>query len=386
MYAKHPHFVVVGNPENRRVTLFQTALAELGLPTADVVAYIDLLNGRSHLEQIVRPGSIIRIESPGRNFEVEKLLLRLGAEVAEAEGSPWISRDAAMQLEFDRGRIFYPRQWYLGFGAALKGLQKQLAGCNPHQLMNQPSDIAVMFDKIQCHALFNRDRVPTPKSLGAIASFGDLMARMQAMKQWRVFIKLAHGSSASGVVAFATNGKRFQAITTVELVVADGEVKLYNSRRIRDYRDRHDIATIIDTLCRDRVQVEAWVPKASMGDRVFDLRVVAIAGQGKHVVVRLSKSPMTNLHLKNKRSEPTALIAKMGAQAWENAIDTCEQAARIFPNSLYAGIDLLIPVGFKQPLVLEVNAFGDLLPDITHNGLDTYTTEIVAALAQEGER
>jgi hypothetical protein len=93
---------------------------------------------------------------------------------------------------------------------------------------------------------------------------------------------------------------------------------------------------------------------------------------------------MTNLHLKNKRSEPTALIAKMGAQAWENAIDTCEQAARIFPNSLYTGIDLLIPVGFKQPLVLEVNAFGDLLPDITHNGLDTYTTEIVAALAQEG--
>ncbi|NJL43488.1 MAG: hypothetical protein HC935_09775 [Pseudanabaena sp. SU_2_4] len=91
---------------------------------------------------------------------------------------------------------------------------------------------------------------------------------------------------------------------------------------------------------------------------------------------------MTNLHLKNERSEPTALIAKMGGKAWENAIDTCEQAARIFPNSLYTGIDLLIPVGFKQPLVLEANAFGDLLPGSTHNGLDTYSTEIIAALAQ----
>jgi hypothetical protein len=381
MHGKHPHFVIVGNPENRRVTLFQDALAELGLPPADIVAYVDLLNGRSHLEQVVRRGSTIRIESPGRNFEVEKLLLGLGAEAAEAEDSPWISRDAAMQLEFDRGRIFYPRQWYLGFCATLKELQKQLAGCNPHQLMNQPSDIAVMFDKIRCHALFSRDRVPTPKSLGAIDSFDDLVVRMQATNQWRVFIKLAHGSSASGVVAFATNGVRFQATTTVELVAA-GEVKLYNSRRIRRYNDLHNIATIVNTLCRDRVQVEAWVPKASMGDRVFDLRVVAIAGQAKHAVVRLSKSPMTNLHLKNERSEPTALIAKMGAKAWENAIETCEQAARIFPNSLYTGIDLLIPIGFKQPLVLEANAFGDLLPDITHNGLDTYATEIIAALAQ----
>ncbi|NJL43487.1 MAG: hypothetical protein HC935_09770 [Pseudanabaena sp. SU_2_4] len=119
----------------------------------------------------------------------------------------------------------------------------------------------MMFDKVQCHALFTRDRVPIPKSLGAIESFDDLMARMQAINQWRVFIKLAHGSSASGVVAFTTNGARFQAITTVELVVADGEVKLYNSRRIRRYHDLHDIATIVDTLCRDRVRWKSGCPK-----------------------------------------------------------------------------------------------------------------------------
>ncbi|NJL43486.1 MAG: hypothetical protein HC935_09765 [Pseudanabaena sp. SU_2_4] len=143
MYGKHPHFVIVGNPENRRITLFQSALEELGFPPADVIAYIDLLNGRSHLQQVVRPGSTIRIESPGRDFEVEKLLLRLGADAAEAEDSPWISRDAAMQLKFDRGRIFYPRQWYLGFCAALNALQSQLADySSSHQFMNQPSDIA----------------------------------------------------------------------------------------------------------------------------------------------------------------------------------------------------------------------------------------------------
>ena len=40
---------------------------------------------------------------------------------------------------------------------------------------------------------------------------------MEATRQRRVFVKLACGSSASGVVAFRTAGPRMQAITTVEL-------------------------------------------------------------------------------------------------------------------------------------------------------------------------
>ncbi len=383
-YRTPPHFIIIGNPGNRRVTLFQSALAKLGLPPATEIAYIDLLSGRCHLGEVVRSHSTVRIESPGRDFEVEKAILAIGANAAAAEGSPWISREAALQLEYDRGRILYPRQWYLGYGIVLAQLQQQLAECaaqnTPHYLMNSPSDIAVMFDKIECHALCTQHYVPVPQSLGAISSFDELVVRMQAMKTRRVFVKLAHGSSASGVVALAINGVAWQAMTTVELVQAGSEVRLYNSRHIRCYRDRSSIATIIDALCRDRVQVEAWVPKASMNNRTFDLRVVAIAGKAQHVVVRLSKSPMTNLHLKNQRSEPTALMAKMGHVAWDSVLQTCERVALIFPESLYLGIDLLIPIRFKQSLVLEVNAFGDLLPDITHNGLDTYATEILFGL------
>jgi hypothetical protein len=262
--------------------------------------------------------------------------------------------------------------------AALKTLNAPA----PHYLMNSPSDIAVMFDKVKCHELCTQHQVSVPKSLGNVASFDELSARMQAMETRRVFVKLAHGSSASGVVALATNGVVWQAKTTVELVQMGSAVMLYNSRKIRCYRDLQSITTIIDTLCRDRVQVEVWVPKAGISNRTFDLRVVAIAGQAQHAIVRLSKSPIANLHLKNQRSAPTDLIAKMGDVAWEAALKTCEQAARIFPDSLYMGIDLLIPIGFKQSLVLEVNAFGDLLPDVIHHGMDTYTTEIMAVLAR----
>jgi hypothetical protein len=37
----------------------------------------------------------------------------------------------------------------------------------------------------------------------------------------------------------------------------------------------------------------------------------------------------------------------------------------------------------RRPVVLEMNAFGDLLPNVLHNGLDTYSAEL-AAMSLEG--
>jgi hypothetical protein len=51
-----------------------------------------------------------------------------------------------------------------------------------------------------------------------------------------------------------------------------------------------------------------------------------------------------------------------------------------FPHSLYAGIDLHIAPDFRRHNVLEVNAFGDLLPDVFCDGLDTYETELSVML------
>jgi hypothetical protein len=72
-------FVILGNPENRRVALFQAALEGLGLGRASVVSYIDLLNGQVKLEQFVSPDSLIRIESTGEDWEVERAILKIGA-------------------------------------------------------------------------------------------------------------------------------------------------------------------------------------------------------------------------------------------------------------------------------------------------------------------
>jgi hypothetical protein len=381
--APDPRVVIVGNTGGRRVALFQEALAAWGLAPALIVPYADLLAGRATLEQVVMAGIILRVESPDRDFEVERALIAAGAdedddeEEAQAER---IGRDAALRLDFDRGRILYPRQWYLGFRGLLCQLEQQRALCPPHAVMNRPDDIPVMFDKPTCHALFEAHGVPCPPGLGTPRGYDDLRQRMVGAGMRRVFVKLAHGSSASGVVALETDGRRVQATTTVEAVDAGtgGGLRLYNTRAIRRLTDERRIAAVIDALCKERAHAEQWVRKASLAGGAFDLRVVVIRGRAMHAVARVSRSPMTNLHLRNHRADPELVRSRMAPGAWESVLRSCERAAGVVPGSLYAGLDVVICPGFRRHAVLEINAFGDLLPGVMFEGQDTYTAELAA--------
>jgi glutathione synthase/RimK-type ligase-like ATP-grasp enzyme len=283
---------------------------------------------------------------------------------------------------FDKGRIWYPRQWYLGFRALLRRIAQQLSRCPPGVRMNQPADVEVLFDKVRCQERFARAGIPVPRSLGPVRSFAELRERMREAGCRSAFVKLAHGSSASGVVAYRTSGARQEALTTVEMVRQGGEWRLYNSRLIRCYRKPAEVAALVDALTREGVQVEEWLPKAGLDDHVFDLRVMVIGGEARHVVVRMSQSPMTNLHLQNRRGNLSAVVARMGPEAWHLARRTCERAAAVFPDSLHLGVDLLVAPDYRRHAVLEANAFGDLLPDVLSEGMDTYEAEIRAVLAR----
>jgi hypothetical protein len=110
---------------------------------------------------------------------------------------------------------------------------------------------------------------------------------------------------------------------------------------------------------------------------VFDLRVVVIGGRAAHVVVRTSRSPMTNLHLLNRRGDIDRVARFVGDELMSEALRQCERAiAECFPRSLHGGVDLLIRSDRRACAVLEVNAFGDLLPGVEWNGMDTYEAEI----------
>lgn len=374
-------FVVIGNSGDKRIELFQAALADLDLPAARLVTYLDLIADRVRLADSLTPDSLVRIESPGRNFAVERALLALGAECAEPEGDDAytrLSRRAVEALSFEKGLILPSRQWYLGYCKVLDLIAEQVV---PAQLFNLPADIQLMFDKRACHALLREQEIAVPASLGPVHSYAELQAIMRQKRYSQVFVKLAHGSSASGVVAYRWKGARQRAITTVLMVSDTNGTRLYNSREMQVYEEPAEIARLINALCAQRVQVEQWIPKAGYANKTFDVRVITIAGQARHSIARLSHSPLTNLHLLNARENTEKIRARLDEAVWARAMADCQRAARLF-GSLYTGIDLLFTANLRRHAIVEMNAFGDLLPGLLYHGQDTYKAEIVALLAR----
>ncbi|MGW3667809.1 STM4014 family protein [Streptomyces sp. NPDC005141] len=347
-------WVVVANGENRRVGLFTTAAEEAGCGTPRVVEWRDVLRDGGH---DFADDEVVRLDSPGENAEVDRLLR--GAEApTRVEGSA---------------------RWY-------EGLLNCVGSLRGGRRLDDPADLAVLFDKRLCHARLDAAGVPVPQSptsgaLRAVDDWSGVRDLMRDTGMRRVFVKLAHGSSASGVLAVETTASgRIRATTSVERT---GDGSLHNSLRIRRYTDEAEIAAIVDTLAPDGLHIERWLPKASLGNRSADLRVVVVAGRATHAVVRTSRSPLTNLHLGGARGELAAVRALAGDR-WAEALAIGERAAACFPGTLCVGVDLLPAVGWRRFAVGEVNAFGDLLPRLTGlpgsgaEGLDTYAAQIAA--------
>ncbi|WP_336082598.1 STM4014 family protein [Nocardia sp. SSK8] len=345
-------WVVVGNAENRRVALFADAARAAGHPAPRVVTWRQVLADGGHE---FADDDLVRLESPGENPAVD-MLLRGVSEPTRVEGSA---------------------RWYANFRAAVASLR---GGAR----LDAPDELAVLFDKRRCHARLAAAGVPVPPSpvTGPVRDWSDVKAFLRAAAMRRVFVKLAHGSSASGVLAVeSTASGRWQATTSVEIGPGGA---LHNSLRVRRYRDERVIAEIVDRLAPDGLHLERWIPKATLGGRTADLRVVVIGGRATHVVVRTSRAPLTNLHLGGTRGDLGAARAAAGDR-WAEALAVCERAAACFPATLCVGVDLLPGLDWRRFTVGEVNAFGDLLPGLTGlpgtpaEGLDTYAAQVAAA-------
>ncbi|MFD5983507.1 STM4014 family protein [Streptomyces cyaneofuscatus] len=363
--AGAPRFAVVGNPENRRVAFFREAVRAAGLEPARVVSWLQVLRGEAEFE----PGETVRIDSPGEDAEVERLLRGVD-DPTRVEGSA---------------------RWYAGFLSAV-GEVTRAASAAGAEVLTSPGDIAALFDKRLCHALLEGANVPVPASptsgpqAAEVRGWSDVRELLREHRMPRAFVKLAHGSSASGVLAVETAGPgRVRASTSVE---RDAQGRLFNSLRVRRYTTEAEVGALVDALAPDGLHIERWLPKASQRGRAADLRIVVVGGRATHAVVRTSLSPMTNLHLGGARGdldEVRAAVSAVGG-CWREALAICERAAACFPGTLCVGVDLLPAAGWRRFAVGEVNAFGDLLPGLTGlpgsgaEGLDTYAAQVAAVL------
>lgn len=362
-----PPVLLLAPPESRRVRAFQASLTGLSLPPARVVSPLAVLRGEVHLAELVLPGSVVRLDSPGEDTATEEALIRLGG------GEPG---------DLAGGEIAPMRAWYAGFGDFLARVDAQLCEAPPHRRMQRVGHILTMFDKPATHARLEAAGVPVPPALPEVQSAEELFVRAAERGWSRLFVKLAYGSSASGAVALQWDARRVSAVTTVRM---EGG-RLFNSRRLVRYETWPEVHALIDALAPHRLHAERWLPKASFGGRTIDLRVVVIGGRAGHTLVRSARGPITNLHLGNERGDLESLKAAAGPERWSAVTAVVEGALAAFPGALYAGVDVLLTPGFRRAAVLEVNAFGDYHRGVTVNGLDTYAAELCALLEGDAER
>ncbi len=360
--------LLVAPPQGRRAQAFQDTLRGLGWPPARVVSYLDLMEGRAHLPELVRDRrteearTILRFDSPGEDVATELAL---------------IGRGGGHAVDLAAGELPPTPAWFAGFSGLMRGLNTELKQAAPHLRMQHTEHLLTMFDKPATHTRLRAAGVPVPDALPQVTSCDELLHAARERGWSRVFVKLAYGSSASGAVALEWSGERVQAVTTVR---QEGG-RLFNSRRLLRLSTWKEVRHLLDALAPQRLHVERWLPKASWQGRPMDLRVVVIGGRAEHALVRLGRGPITNLHLGNERGDLDALRTELGEARWQDVQDSCIAALAAFPGALYGGVDLTLSPGWRRRAVLEVNAFGDYHRGVLANGLDTYAAELQALLA-----
>jgi glutathione synthase/RimK-type ligase-like ATP-grasp enzyme len=360
-------FTIIGNPENRRVTAFCNTAQQLGYAMPQVISYAGWLSGQER--PFISADNIVKIDSPGENDTVRTMLIAKGGCITSTPH------------EF--GIIKNMRPWYTGYCNWLHEMQTVINDQQLQWVMNHPAEIQLQFNKPECQLWLQKQLVAVPHRLAGFSHYDELVALMNIHGLHKVFIKPAHASSASGVIAFRKARQRVQAVTSAEMVQTPNGLQLYNSLKVRTYTSEQEIAALINQLVPEKMFAEEWLPKATLQGRYFDVRVLTIGGKARHTVIRTSSNVITNLHLGNRRGNMDEFIAAIGNDKLHEIKQLAEQAAACFANSLYMGIDILLTADHKRTVVLEVNAFGDLLPGLLHDGETCYEAQINAMIKKQ---
>lgn len=366
------HWILLGNPANRRITAFCAALSEAG-QTFEVCSWSAFLADPRALPST--PEAFLRLDSTGEDPHVEQALLRLGRDRAEAEGVWVASQGEIAALPGRFGAILAPRQLHLGFLEALDRLDECVRVRPGWTVLTPTPTVRLCFDKRESQRFLAGIGVPVAPSIevaGGIPSPGPD----------GVVIKLASGSSASCLGIWRKGARGPELYTSIEHTPTG----LYNSLRPRAYSGRvaHDLVRM---LLREGAHVEAFIPKAEIDGQNFDLRVLLVGGAPAFTIVRRSPLPITNLHLGGTRADPGRLAETVPASIL-CAIDAAMYGIGAALPALHLGVDVMIerdpPPGSPGFRVLEVNAFGDLLPNLTRRAeareWSVYDWEIHVAL------
>ncbi|WP_103296396.1 STM4014 family protein [Rhodopirellula sp. MGV] len=352
---------VIGDPESRRVQDFQRSAIGLGMRVPNCLDWNDLIASEGRCLEQIPPLARVRIDSFGQRCETIASLIELGG------GDVFPKRGQVLSLDHQ----------YQGIVRAMEMVEcwrcRRLESKHDVIIDQVPGDLAVMFDKWATHQLMLPYRPKTVLLPTEIDAAGQAIQSFADCCGGRVFVKPRYASSASGVCCYRTQRGRQQLIAAIEIDRCGDDIRLFNSLRVRSFTNPADIDAILRVLIPQGMIAEAAVSKARLDGERFDLRIVVIDGKADHLVVRQSPWPITNLHLGNRRGDLELLYDSVGIDRVNDCRQLAIHAAAQFPRTRYSGVDILLP-RVNPPLVCEVNAFGDFLPNLTASGKTVYAS------------
>lgn len=359
------YWVLIGNPDNRRITLFDEALRSRGEAPPLVLAHEQLLEDVAPLRALDRDDVVVRLDSCGEHDVVTRALLARGYERARAAGVEAVAPDELGDRP-RHGEIVAPTQQHFGYLAYLDELAEVFAARPAWRVLQPPRAVAEVFDKRAVHARLGEAGLPVADALPEVATPDELRAAMEAADARGVFVKHRYSSSASCLGMYHSNG-------TLMTTVKERDGGRFNSLRVQRCEGER-AERVLAFLLAEGAHIERAHAKARLDGAVFDVRVLVVDDEPVFTVVRQSRHPITNLHLGGWRGDPTALAAWLGERAHGQLLEAAARAARTF-GLFHAGVDVLVEPD-RKVRILEINAFGDLLPNLERDGLDVYQWQI----------
>ncbi len=286
---------------------------------------------------------------------------------------------------FPEGRIFLkidPPVWdscQLGqLGSLVEGYQEQLrqlekkAQGQDVKFLNHPKVIRTLLNKRKCKEKLVSCGLPVteelwgencgPKDSQLIRSVEQLLEVMRKTRVYQVFIKPVFGSGAAGVSAFRWQPRTGQMVLYTCMWEDEKENRggeLFHTKKLRRITDSGQILSLVEKLLKLGCMVERWYAKEEYKGFSYDLRAVVQEGRVDYCLARLSKGPVTNLHLNNHPLE----FGELGlpGAVREQVEELCWKASGCFPGLRTVGVDILLERGRKCPRIIEMNGQGDLI-------------------------
>ncbi|MEM6272452.1 MAG: STM4014 family protein [Bacteroidota bacterium] len=361
-------FAVLGNPGHQRVRMFARAVLDLGHPHPIVLSWLDLLAGRLDLAASLPPGTWLRLDAPEGHPMVNLLLLERGGRHLRRDDLEW-------------GELAYSRTWFSGWKDLLRELGERLAELDLAGTSHTPAGLIDWDDRALRQRQLASASIPQMEWWGPVLDGEHLLQRWTNVPEGELVLRPGARTSAAASLVLARDAEGLGATTTLELRGTEEVPRLIGMDRVRTYRDRAEIARLVDRMAVEGAVAEIAPPKLTFQGHAVDVWVVVVRGQAQQVVLRRDKLPGQPFRLGESRADLAAFRRWVGQEQWTRYIKVAESVVAALPGIHGAGVGLGIQADNRQPWVMEVDAFGDYLPGVTLAGANTYHSFVTAYTA-----